>query len=158
MNGSLTPLPPLSGGHNSQAYSINNHNEIAGFPDTGVQDATCAAPFQGTRFVGVIWDAQRKPRPLNPLPGDTVPFAFGFNEHRQAVGVSGLCSNTTLPPNGPPGGPHAVRWEAGRAPRLIGTSRLGAPVDGNNVATSLTNRGEVSGTALLLDGTIHSHF
>ena len=44
MNGGLKPLPPLCGGYNSQAYSINNQNEIAGFSGTGVQDATCAAP------------------------------------------------------------------------------------------------------------------
>ncbi len=155
-DGDLKPLPPLAGGHNSQAYSINNHNEIAGFSDTGVRDATCAAPFQVTRFVGVIWDAHRKPRALKPLPGDNVSFAFGINEDGQAVGVSGLCSNTTLPPNGPPGGPHAVLWEEDGTPRLIDTSSLGAPVDGNNVATSITNHGEVGGTALLVDGTVHS--
>jgi probable HAF family extracellular repeat protein len=154
--GDLKPLPPLPGGYNSQAYSINNQNEIAGFSETGVDDLTCAAPFQVKRFVGVIWDAQRKPRPLRPLPGDNVSFAFGINERGQAVGVSGLCSNTTLPPNGPPGGPHAVLWEEDGTPRLIDTSSLGAPVDGNNVATSINDRGELVGTTLLLDGTVHS--
>ena len=155
-NGDLKPLPPLPGGYNSQAYSINNQNEIAGFSDTGVRDATCAAPFQVTRFVGVIWDAHRNPRALKPLPGDNVSFAFGINEDGQAVGTSGLCSNTTLPPNGPVGGPHAVLWEEDGTPRLIDTSSLGALVDGNNVATSITNQGEVGGTALLVDGTVHS--
>ena len=155
-NGGLNPLPPLPGGYNSQAYSINNRNEIAGLSDTGVPDTTCAVPFQVTRFVGVIWDAQRNPRPLKPLPGDNVSFAFGINDDGEAVGVSGLCSNTTLPPNGPPGGPHAVLWEKDGTPRLIDTSSLGAPVHGNNVATSITDRGEVGGTALLVDGTIHS--
>jgi uncharacterized membrane protein len=152
-NGGLKALPALAGGHNSQAYFINKQGQAVGFSETGVADANCAMPYQIFRFEGVKWDANGIPRPLRPLPGDTISFALGINDAGQAVGVSGLCSNTTFPPNTPPSGPHAVLWDANGNPTVI-DSLPGAV--GNNVAGTINNLGDVAGTQGLADGTIHS--
>jgi hypothetical protein len=45
------------------------------------------------------------------LRGDTVSFAVGINNYGQAIGVSGLCSNTVVPPINVIARPHAVLWE-----------------------------------------------
>ncbi len=154
-NGSLRALPTLQNGQNSQAYWVNNGGEVIGFAENGVYDATCSASiaFQIYRFEAVKWGSGSEPTPLLPLQGDTVSFGLGINDRGQAVGVSGLCSNTTLPPNYPPGGPHAVLWEKDGSPIDIGSLPGGA---GNNVANSINNRGEVVGTSLMSDGTVHA--
>jgi probable HAF family extracellular repeat protein len=152
-HGVLTPLPVLPGGHNAQAYWLNNHGEVVGFSENGTRDSTCAVPFQVLRFDAVKWGPGGEIQRLPPLKGDTVAFAFGSNERGQVVGVSGLCSNTSLPPNAPPGGPHAVLWERDGSVTDLGTLPGGV---GNNVATSINDRGEVVGTAILSDGTVHA--
>ena len=117
-------------------------------------DATCTTPFQVLRFQAVKWGPDGAIQQLAPLNGDTVAFAFGINERGQAVGVSGLCSNTSLPPNAP-GGPHAVLWEKDGSVVNLGILPGGVE-NGNNVATSINDRGEVVGTALDVDGTVHA--
>lgn len=151
-NGVVAALPLLPGGNNSQAYWTNKAGQIAGFSETGVFDNTCAVPYQKLRFQGARWGVDGTPHRLRPLPNDTVSFAFGINDSGQAVGVSGLCSNTTIPP-GLPGGPHAVLWESDGTPVLVG-SLPGAI--GSNVAGSINNHGDVVGTQELADGTVHS--
>jgi probable HAF family extracellular repeat protein len=153
-NGSLTPLAPLVGGNNSQAYWTNKGGETAGFSETGASDGNCAMPFQLYRFSAVKWSANETPHPLNPFPGDTVSFALGINDAGQVVGVSGLCSNTTFPPNNTPGGPHAVFWDSNGTPVLI--PDLPGAV-GNNVASSINNRGDVVGTQVTSDGNVHAY-
>jgi probable HAF family extracellular repeat protein len=152
-HGALKPLPVIPGGHNSQAYWVNNRGEAVGFSENGTPDSSCAVPFQVRRFDAVKWGPDRQIHRLAPLEGDTVAFAFGINDKGQAVGVSGLCSNTSLPPNAPPGGRHAVRWDENGVPTDLGTLPGGI---GNNVATSINDRGEVVGTAALSDGTVHA--
>jgi probable HAF family extracellular repeat protein len=151
-NGALTALPAL-GGHNSQAYWVNDQGRVIGFAENGTPDSTCAVPFQALRFEAVMWDANGKIHELQPLQGDTVGFAIGINDFGQAVGVSGLCSNTTLPPVGP-GGPHAVLWGSDGSATDLGS--LPGSV-GNNVAGSINNRGDVVGTSVLSDGTVHGY-
>jgi uncharacterized membrane protein len=150
--GQFAALPKLQGGNNSQAYWTNKAGEIAGFSETAVFDDTCAVPYQKLRFEGVKWGRDGAPHRLRPLPNDTVSFAFGINDRGQAVGVSGLCSNTTIPPS-VPGGPHAVLWESDGTPALV-DSLPGAV--GNNVAGSINNRGDVVGTQELADGSVHT--
>lgn len=152
-NGALTGLPNLKGGRNGQAYWINKHGQIAGFSETGVLDSTCASsvPFQALQFEAVIWGPEGNVRELKPLPGDTVGFAYGINDKGQVVGASGTCSNTSLPPTGP-GAPHAILWEADGTPTDLGSLAGVAP----NIAGSINNLGEVSGTSAATDGTIHS--
>ena len=151
-NGSLSALPTLNGGNNSQAYFINKQGQSVGFSETGKTDANCAMPYQVFQFEAVKWGTDGIPHPMRPLQSDTVSFALGINETGQAVGVSGLCSNTTFPPNTVPSGPHAVIWDADGTPTRIDT--LPGAV-GNNVAASINNLGDVVGTQAISDGTIH---
>jgi probable HAF family extracellular repeat protein len=151
-DGTLTPLPTLPGGHNAQAYGINNLGQVIGFSENGVEDASCATlmPFQVFRYRAVVWEPDGTVRKLRRLPGDTVGFAFGINDHGQAVGTSGSCANTSLPPLSP-NGAHAVLWE--RDGRAVDLGTLGGA---SNIATSVNNRGDVVGTSQADDGTIHA--
>jgi probable HAF family extracellular repeat protein len=151
-NGSLTALPTLPGGQNSQSYGLNNKGQVIGFSENGVPDSDCLAsvPFQAFRFQAVRWEPNGEPKVLRPLDGDTVGFAFGINGAGQAVGSSGLCSNTSLPPVNPAGA-HAVLWELDGSPTDLGN--LGGSI---NVATSVNDRGEVVGGAQSTDGAIHA--
>ena len=78
-NGTITALSTLRGGHNGQAYWINDPGEIVGFSETGTPDSTCSSsvPFQVLRFEAVIWGPNGDVHELHPLKGDTVGFAFG---------------------------------------------------------------------------------
>jgi hypothetical protein len=98
----MTPLP-LLGSHDGIVGSINNRGEVAGIAENGTRDDDCplTPALNGTGslafdFEAVIWGRGELPE-LHPLPGDTVGAAFWINDNGQAVGVSGLCSNTTLP-------------------------------------------------------------
>jgi probable HAF family extracellular repeat protein len=152
-DGVLSALPVLEGGNNSQVYWLNNEGTAIGFSETGVPDDSCVIPNQVMRFEAVKWDRFGVPQPLRPLVGDTVSFGLGINERGQAVGVSGLCSNTTVPPSNPPSGPHAVLWDKDGIPIDLGTLAGGV---GNNVATSINNHGDVVGTQAMSDGTVHA--
>jgi probable HAF family extracellular repeat protein len=150
-NGNLRALPTIAGGNNSQAYWANNQGEIVGFSETDVFDATCSYPSQVLRYEGVVWGPNGIKRELRPYANDTVSFGFGINDQGQAIGVSGLCSNVSFPPNYPPAGPHAVLWQKdGSVVNLGGLDTL------SNVAASINNRGDVVGTSEMSDGTIHS--
>jgi len=151
MNGILKPLSPLAGGHNSQAYWLNNSGQVIGFSETGVVDPSCGStPFQVFQYKATVWNPNGTTKPLNPLAGDTVSFGFGINDLGQAVGTSGTCASTTLPPLAPSGA-HAVLWQADGTPVDLGN------LGGNafNIATSINNLGAVAGTSLSSDGTIH---
>src|SRR5437016_5989933 len=151
-NGKLTALPALPEGHNAQAYGLNDRSEVIGFSENGVEDSSCATlmPFQVFRYDAVVWEPNGHIRKLSRLAGDTVAFGFGMNNKGQAVGSSGLCSNTSLPPL-PPNGAHAVLWEKDGSPTNLGD--LGGT---SNIATSVNNQGEVVGTSQSTDGTIHA--
>lgn len=153
-NASLTPLTPLEGGNNTQVYWMNKKGEAIGFSETGTYDGNCAIAHQLYRFSAVKWGADGTPYALKPLPEDTVSFALGLNDLGQAIGVSGLCSNTTVPPNNVPSGPHAVVWDSNGNPVLVPDL---PGVVGDNVANSINNRGDVVGTQLTSDGNIHGY-
>jgi len=148
-NGALTALPNLAGGNDANAFALNDQGQVVGFAENGTPDSTCATPFQVHRFEAVIWGPNGEIHGLPPLTGDTVGFAFGINDLGQVIGASGLCSNTTIPPN--PSGAHAVLWENGSATDL---GNLGGV---STVASSINNRGEVVGGAQSAeDGTTHA--
>jgi probable HAF family extracellular repeat protein len=93
---------------------------------------------------------------LSPLvsKGDTVANAFTINDHGQAVGNSGLCSTTGLPPFAVSSSTaaHAVLWESDGSVHDLGS--LGGALNG---ASSINNRGEVVGVAQSpADGTVHA--
>jgi probable HAF family extracellular repeat protein len=155
-DGAMTALPSL-GGNNSQAYWINNRGQVAGFAENTNREhpkGYCVMPFQRLDFEAVIWEPNGETRELPPVPGDTVAFAWDINDHGQAVGASGSCSNVSVPPSPPAGptAPHAVLWESDGSPRDLGN------LDGtmtNNIASGINNRGEVVGGSQLADGNIH---
>jgi probable HAF family extracellular repeat protein len=148
-DGVMTPLSTL-GGNNSEALWLNNRGQVVGFAENRHEEANCATPGQRLRFEAVIWQPNGEIRKLHPLHGDTVGFAWGINDNGEAVGTSGLCSNTSIPPAFV-SGPHAVRWDKEGSPHLIpGLGHI------NNIATSINNRGEVAGTSQLSDGTFRS--
>lgn len=152
-NGEMTALPPLKGGYNGQAYWENDAGQVVGFAENGTADSTCAmaTPSQVLRFEAVIWERDGKARELRPLEGDTVGYAFVINDLGQAVGVSGLCENTHVPPIIPGSdAPHAVLWDKDGTPTDLGS--LGG---GFNVPAGINNRGEVAGASLSTDGTVH---
>jgi probable HAF family extracellular repeat protein len=102
-NGTLTALSTLPGGHNANAFGLNNRGEVVGFSENGIHDTSCAtgSASQVTRFEAVTWGPNGKIRELPPLVdmGDNVAFALGINDSGQVVGSSGLCSTQGLPPN-----------------------------------------------------------
>lgn len=152
-NGEMTALPPLKGGYNGQAYWENDAGQVVGLAENGIADSTCATatPFQLLRFEAVIWGRDGRARKLRPLEGDTVGYAFVINDLGQAVGVSGLCENTHVPPvTAGSNAPHAVLWDTDGVPTDLGS--LGG---GFNVPGGINNRGEVAGGSLSTDGTVH---
>jgi probable HAF family extracellular repeat protein len=147
-DGVMTPLSTL-GGTNSEALWINSRGQVVGFAETSHGEANCAVPNQHLRFEAVIWQPNGEIRELHPLRGDTVGFAWGINDNGEAVGTSGLCSNTSVPP-GSNFGLHAVLWDKQGSPHLIpGLAHI------NNLATDVNHRGDVAGNSQLPDGTIH---
>jgi len=152
-NGTLTALPTLPGGNNSETYFVNNQGEMVGVSEIGTPDLSCATPVQVRRFEAVKWAPDGHPTPLPPLQGDTVSFAFTNNDVGQVVGFSGLCSNVTLPPFIPPNAPHAVLWDATGLPHDLGNPPGGA---GDNVAVGINNQGQITMNSVMSDGTIHA--
>jgi probable HAF family extracellular repeat protein len=154
-NGKLTALPTLAGGHNAQTYWINNQGQAVGLSENGVQDSTCATatPYQQFHFEPVIWGANGEIRQLDLPKGDTVAFGFGINDNGEAIGVSGLCSNTSAPPvSASSGAPRGVLWDRDGSPTDLG-SLGGSPTF--VVPSAINNRGEVGGTSRAKDGTLH---
>ena len=98
-------------------------------------------------FEAVIWGpGPGQIRELRPLPGDTVGMALWINDNGQAVGASGTCANTVLPP---------LAYRAAR--RALGKRRLGHDL-GNlggtarisrNIALAINNQGQVVGASSL---------
>jgi probable HAF family extracellular repeat protein len=156
-NGVMTVLPNLPGGNNSGPFWINNLGQMSGVAENGTHDSSCSqvTPFQVQRFQAVIWgpngEIQRVLSPLNP---NWVAYALTINDHGQAVGGSGLCATTGLPPfaiNNTTAA-HAVLWDKDGSITDLGS--LGGAVNG---ASSINNRGEVVGVAQSpKDGTVHA--
>src|SRR5262249_14009979 len=158
-NGVMTALPNLPGGNNANVFWINNLGQISGVAENGIIDPSCSnvTPFQVQRFQPVIWGPNGEiERVLSPLvsKGDNVAYAFTINDIGQAVGNSGLCSTTGLPPFavGNTTAAHAVLWEKDGS--AIDLGGLGS---GFNGASSVNNRGEVVGvTQSPKDGALHA--
>src|SRR6266481_6020551 len=69
--------------------------------------------------------------------------ALAINDHGQAVGASGRCENTALPPLA--FGPHAVLWENDGSVHDLGN--LGAAA--GNIGLFINNQGHVVGASSL---------
>jgi probable HAF family extracellular repeat protein len=153
-NGVMTALSTL-GGPNGGVGQINNRGEVAGIAETSTKDKNCPSgvSVSGTGpqildFEPVIWGPQPgKIRQLSLLAGDTVGEAMGINDNGQAVGASGTCANTVLPPLA--FGPHAVLWDTDGSVADLGN--LGGTAA--NIGLAINNRGQVVGAASLAGGT-----
>jgi probable HAF family extracellular repeat protein len=164
-NGVTTALPTL-GGTNASVGHINNVGELAGYAENSVRDATCPAGMAVTGtgpqvldFEPVIWGPQPgQIRQLGLLAGDTVGIAMWNNDLGQAVGVSGTCANTVIPPV--VNGPHAVLWEPDGSVSDLGN--LGGTVNPaipgiGQAAVGINNQGQVVGaSALAGNSTAHA--
>ncbi len=138
--------------------------ECRGIAENSTRDPGCPSTpaVNGTGphvldFEAVIWGAQGEVRQLSPLPGDTVGMNFWINDSGQAVGTSGTCANTVLPPFAV--GPHAVLWDKdGSVTDLgnLGGTANPALLSIGNVAFAISNRGQVTGVSTLADNT-HTH-
>jgi probable HAF family extracellular repeat protein len=145
----LTALPPLPGGNNANAFDVNNRGQVVGVAENGTSDATCVSggtAFQVLRFEAISWQLEGRIRELHPLPGDTVGFATGINANGQAVGASGLCSNTAYQSPAGPFAPHAVMWDNDGSPTDLGHLE-NTPAGVYTSATSINDRGDVVGFA-----------
>jgi probable HAF family extracellular repeat protein len=150
--GVMTPLP-LLGGNNGTVGQINNLGQVAGIAENSTRDPECppGVAFTGTGpqvldFEAVIWGPkQGEIRVLRPLPGDTVGMALWINDLGQAVGASGSCANTILPPLAL--GPHAVIWE--RDGSVTNLGNLGGTAV--NIGLAINNQGQVVGASSLTD-------
>jgi probable HAF family extracellular repeat protein len=148
--GSMIPLPTL-GGNNGSVGNINNRGLMAGYAENTRRDPECPSgvSLSGTGpqvldFEAVIWGPGiNQVRELRPLPGDTVGAALWINDDGQAVGMSGSCANTEIPPIA--FGPHAVLWDRDGTPTDLGN--LGASA--LNVSLSVNNQGQAVGFSSL---------
>ena len=155
--GRMSPLPTL-GGTNGQAISINNRGQIVGVAEKNSYNAACAAavPSQVLDYGPVlwrVWPSGKRELPL--LPGDSAGVGLWINDRGQAIGQSGSCANTTLPPLVV--GPHAVLWDSDGSVRDLGNlggeclSLCASPVFGplGNTPLYINNLGHVFGTSVL---------
>jgi probable HAF family extracellular repeat protein len=163
--GGLSSLLPTLGGNNSSVGIINSRGQIAGVAERGNKDPACTTgiTISGTGpqvldFGAVIWGPKpNEIRELYPLPGDSVAMALGINDDGQAVGGSGSCSNTVLPPIAV--SPHATLWE--KDGTVLDLGNLGGTIDAANAigttALSINNLGQVAGvSALAGNSTVHA--
>jgi probable HAF family extracellular repeat protein len=146
--GVLTPLP-LLGGNNGTVGNVNSRGEIPGVAENATRDPQCApgVSVAGTGpqvldFEAVVWGpGPGQVRQLHPLPGDTVGIAIWINDNDQAVGATGTCANTVLPPLA--FGAHAVIWDKDGTPHDLGNLG-GANI---NMALAINNPGQVVGAS-----------
>ncbi len=139
-NGVMTRLRTL-GGNNGTVGVINSRGEVAGLAENRTRDPECVSP-QVLDFQAVIWGpGPGEMRELMPLPGDSVGMALGINDKGQAVGGSGRCGNTSLPPIAYAS--HAVLWDTDGSVHDLGN------LSGTefNMALSLNNHGQVVGVS-----------
>jgi probable HAF family extracellular repeat protein len=119
-SGTMTDLPKLPGGQETQAIGINNRGQAVGFSWTS--GFSHAVLWDG----GVITD-------LGTLPGAVYSrsIAHALNARGQVVGSSSSSMDF--------GRDHAVLWENGRI------TDLGAPPGGGSQALGINDKGEIVG-------------
>ena len=159
-NGTMFVLP-LLGGNNGTVANINDRGQVAGVAENNVVDPQCPTSMavngtgpQVLDFKPIIWGPGRdQVRELRLLPGDSVGMALWVNDKGEAVGTSGSCANTLVPPFAI--GPHAVLWKEDGSVHDLGN--LGGTANPNvlgagNVAFAINNRSQITGVSVLPDG------
>jgi probable HAF family extracellular repeat protein len=150
-HGVMTPLPTL-GGNNAEGGQINDKGLVAGNAENTTLDSTC--PIGGPQMFEekpVIWENGKIER-LHTFPGDPDGWAFGINDHGQAVGASGVCSTLNDDTGVYILSRHALLWDKGVVTDLGNLGGTGAFGPGN-VAGEINNQGDVVGTSDLKDDT-----
>jgi probable HAF family extracellular repeat protein len=157
---------PMLGGNNGTVAPPNRHGLIPGVAETNVADPSCPTTpaVNGTgpqilKFEPVLWNLEERGAPHRlPLPnGDTVGLALWVNNNGIAVGTTGTCANTLVPPFVI--GAHAVIWDKLGRPHDLGN--LGGQPNPNllgvgNVAFAINDKVQVTGVSVLPDG-INTH-
>jgi len=144
-HGVMTPLPTL-GGNNAEGGQINDKGQVAGNAENTKLDVTC--PLGGPQMFEekpVIWEQGRIKR-LDTFQGDPDGWAFGINDHDQAVGASGVCSTLNDDTGVYILSRHALLWDKGAVTDLGNLGGTGAFGPGN-VAGEINNRGDVVGSS-----------
>jgi probable HAF family extracellular repeat protein len=155
--GTMTRLPLLGGNNGTAGDNVNNRGDIPGISEIGKRDPTCPPGIaingsgpQVLDYEAVVWDGRlKKPHELKPLPGDSVGEAFWINDNGVAVGTTGDCSNTQLPPFA--AGAHAVLWDKYGSPHDLGSfgGTANPAVRGiGNIAFAVNNRNHVVGASV----------
>ncbi|MGA8443301.1 MAG: hypothetical protein WB762_12550 [Candidatus Sulfotelmatobacter sp.] len=124
----MSALPTL-GGNNGQASAVNNSGQIVGMAENGAVDSSCPPDTTNNRIqLPVLWE-HGKAQALPTVDGDPDGFAFWINDHGQAVGFSGNCTQVL----------HAISWENGIASSLPDLGNGGQ-------AWGIANQGQIVGT------------
>ncbi|MGA7078363.1 MAG: hypothetical protein WBQ43_07650 [Terriglobales bacterium] len=155
--GVMTALPTL-GGNNGTVGPLNNRGEVPGAAENSTMDPECPSTpaVNGTGpqvldFEPVIWGPTLgQIRELHLLPGDSVGMAFWINDYGQAVGTTGSCANTLVPPFAI--GPHAVLWDKDGSVHDVGN--LGGTANPSllgigNVAFAINDQVHITGVSVL---------
>jgi probable HAF family extracellular repeat protein len=162
-HGSIKHLPTL-GGNNGTVGPPNRYGQIPGVAESNNADPSCpttpainSTGPQVLRFKPVLWNKEGRIRRLRLGSGDTVGIALWVNDKGQAVGSTGTCANTLVPPFVI--GEHAVMWDSHGVVHDLGN--LGGSANPNvlgigNVAFAINDRSQVTGISVLPDG-INTH-
>src|SRR5246500_5459839 len=155
--GAIKQLPTL-GGNNGTVGPPNRRGQIPGMAETNAIDPSCPtkAAVNGTgpqvlQFEPVVWDANAVTVHQLPLPAsDTVGMALWLNNQGQAVGTTGTCANTLVPPFA--AGPHAVVWDKDGSVHNLGN--LGGTANPSllgigNVAFAINDQVQITGVSVL---------
>ena len=126
-NGHLRDLGTFAGGAASNAFAINNRNQVVGFSDLPSGDSHAFLYSAGTM------------KDLGTLGSDPSSVAYGINDHGQVVGYS-YNPLDSLP------SAHAFLYSNGRMQDL---GSLGGRL---SYAYAINNRSEVVGTSYVADG------
>ena len=125
------------GGGQSQAYDLNNNNQVVGVALDG-SGADRAFLFSDANGNGIADPGEMVN--LGTLPGDTASYAYGINGAGQVVGTSRSV------PLGSDGDERAVRFNPGSTPTDLGLGQGSNAYSSN--ATDVNDAGQIVGGAL----------
>ena len=143
-HGVMTQLPTL-GGYNGNTYDVNDRGQVAGQAQNSTLDPTCSPSSPSQETPPVFWE-NGKVEQLPTLAGDLDGVAVEINDHGEAVGSSGICTNF--------GAGHAVLWPDGPNGGVMDLGNFGGSM--NNSAFDINNQGQVVGQSDLA-GDITGH-
>lgn len=139
-HGRPTRIPDFGGSGWNTPVQINDFGAVVGFANLPNDVVNGQLNFQPIAF---IWSKDCGLQKIEPLPGDTNTIAYGINNRGQVVGQS----------FGGPEGSRAFLWQDGKIYDLNGLVSS-TPSLYLVYAESINNRGEITGEACVLSGTV----